>query len=346
MSVLVVLPLAVAGEAEKYPQRFAAMGMNFAGRPCPSEEGVIELSRDADAMIVEGSQRPITRKIVESLTRCRIIAGTQIGYDSIDTNAAAERGILVTNVPGYCVEEVSDHTMALILACSRRVVDLNRAVRKGGWGYGPDSAEIKEVIRPGVGRLRGRTLGLFGFGAIGRTLAPKAKGFGMRVVACDPFADASVAGGLDVELVDWDTLLRESDFISIHAAFSPQTNHVFNREAFRAMKPTACLLNTARGGFIDEEALYEALGLGELAMAALDVLTTEPPVKNPLLTLDNVICTGHVAFFSPESLEEQWRRPADEIGRVLRGEWPTAIVNPQAKEKFVERWGPMKDTSA
>ena len=344
MSVLVVLPLAVVGEAAKYPQRFAAMGMDFAGRPCPTEEDVIELSRDADAMIVEGSQRPITRNIVESLSRCRIIAGTQIGYDSIDTNAAAERGILVTNVPGYCVEEVSDHAMALMLACSRRVVDLNRAAREGGWGYGPNSAEIKDVIRPGVGRLRGRTLGLFGFGAIGRTLAPKAKGFGMRVVASDPFADASVAAGLGVELVDWDTLLRESDFISIHAAFSPQTNHVFNREAFRAMKPTACLINTARGGFIDEEALHEALVSGELAMAALDVLTTEPPVKNPLLTLDNVICTGHVAFFSPESLEEQWRRPAEEVGRVLRGEWPTAIVNPQAKERFVERWGPMRDT--
>ena len=345
MSYLVVLPMPVVQEAAKYPQRFADMGIDFAGRLCPTEEDVIELARDADAMIVEGSQRPITRKIIENLARCRIIAGTQIGYDSIDTAAAAERGILVTNVPGYCVEEVSDHTMALVLACSRRVVDLNRSVKQGVWGFGPNSSEIKESIRPGIGRLRGRTLGLFGFGAIGRTLVPKAKGFGLRIIACDPFVDAAAAAGLGVELVDWQTLLTQSDFLSIHAAVSPETLHVLNADAFRSMKPTACLINTARGGFIDEQALYGALTSGVLAMAAIDVLTTEPPAENPLLSLDNVICTGHNAYFSPESLEEQWRRPADEVCRVLRGEWPTAIVNPQAKERFVQRWGPMKDAS-
>jgi D-3-phosphoglycerate dehydrogenase len=346
VSYKVVLPLAVVNEAAKYPPRFAELGMDFSGRQCPTEEDVIELARNADAMIVEGSQRPITRTIIETLTRCRIIAGTQIGYDSIDTAAAAERGILVTNVPGYCVEEVTDHAMALILACSRRVVDLNRLVRRGGWGFGPNSAEMKEHVRPGIGRLRGKTLGLFGFGAIGRTIVPKAKGFGLHVIACDPFADSSVASALGVEMVAWDTLLRDSDFISIHAAISPQTLHVFNRQAFRAMKPTACLINTARGGFIDEEALCQALRDGPPAMAALDVLTVEPPANNPLSALENVICTGHNAYYSPESLEEQWRRPADEVCRVLRGEWPTAVVNPQAKHRFVQRWGPMKDASA
>ena len=346
MSYKVVLPMAVVNEAVKYPQRFAALGVEFVGGHCATEDDVIELARDADAMIVEGSQRPITRKIVEHLTRCRIIAGTQIGYDSIDTVAAAERGILVTNVPGYCVEEVTDHAMALILACSRRVVDLNRLVRRGGWGFGPDSAEMKEIVRPGIGRLRGKTLGLFGFGAIGRTMVPKAKGFGLRVIACDPYADSSVAAGLGVEMVDWDALLRESDFISIHAAISPQTVNIFDRQAFRAMKPTACLINTARGGFIDEQALCEALSAGAPAMAALDVLATEPPVRNPLLSLDNLICTGHNAYFSPESLEEQWRRPADEVCRVLRGEWPSAIVNPQARDLFVQRFGVMKNASA
>jgi len=345
MSYLVVLPMAVVHEAAKYPQRFADIGVEFAGRVCPTEEDVIELARDADAMIVEGSQRPIPRSVIESLSKCRIIAGTQIGFDSIDTAAAAERGILVTNVPGYCVEEVTDHTMALILACSRRVVELNRSVKVGGWGFGPNSSDIKEFIRPGIGRLRGRTLGLFGFGAISRALVPKAKGFGVRVIACDPFVDASAAAGLGVELVDWHTLLTQSDYLSIHAAFSPETRHVFNADAFRTMKPTACLINTARGGFIDEQALREALKSGDIAMAAIDVLTTEPPAENPLLSLDNVICTGHYAFFSPESFAEQWRRPADEVSRVLRGEWPTAIVNPQAKEKFVQRWGPMKDAS-
>jgi D-3-phosphoglycerate dehydrogenase len=345
MSYLVVLPMAVVHEAAKYPQRFADIGVEFAGRVCPTEADVIELARDADAMIVEGSQRPIPRSVIESLSKCRIIAGTQIGFDSIDTAAAAEHGILVTNVPGYCVEEVTDHTMALILACSRRVVELNRSVKAGGWGFGPNSSDIKEFIRPGIGRLRGRTLGLFGFGAISRALVPKAKGFGLRIIACDPFVDAAAAAGLGVELVDWHTLLTQSDYLSIHAAFSPETRHVFNEDAFRTMKPAACLINTARGGFIDEQALRDALKSGSVAMAAIDVLTTEPPAENPLLSLNNVICTGHYAFFSPESFAEQWRRPADEVSRVLRGEWPTAIVNPQAKEKFVQRWGPMKDAS-
>ena len=346
MNYRVVLPMAVVHEAAKYPQRFAELGVDFEGRLCPTEDDVIELARDADAMIVEGSQRPIPRRVVESLTRCRIIAGTQIGYDSIDTAAAAERGILVTNVPGYCIEEVTDHTMALILACSRRVVQLNGAVKRGGWGFGPNSAEIKESVRPGIVRLRGRTLGLFGFGAIGRALVPKAAGFGLRIIAYDPFVDRDLAAGLNVELVSWEMLLRESDFVSIHAAYTSETRHVFNAQAFAAMKPGACLINTARGGFIDEEALSEALRKGSPATAAIDVLTAEPPDGNPLVTLDNVICTGHYAFFSPESFEEQWRRPADEVTRVLRGVWPTAIVNPQAKETFTERWGPMKDASS
>ncbi len=346
MGFLVVLPMAVVHEATKYPQMFAEIGAEFAGRECPEERDVVELAREADAIIVEGSQRPITRRVIENLQRCRIISGTQIGYDSIDTVAATERGILVTNVPGYCIEEVTDHTMALVLACSRRIVALNRAVANAGWGFGPRSQEIKESIRPGIGRLRGRTLGLFGFGAIGRALVSKAKCFGLRIIACDPYVDRASASGRGVELVDWTTLLRESDFLSMHAAFSPETEHVFNLEAFKAMKPTACLINTARGGFIDEEALYKALTGGRVAMAALDVLTTEPPEDNPLLSLDNVICTGHYAFFSPESFEEQWRRPAEEVSRVLRGEWPVALVNPQAKVRFVQRWGEMRDSIA
>jgi len=345
MNYRVVLPMAVVHEAAKYPRRFAEMGVDFEGRQCPTEDDVIELARDADAIIVEGSQRPIPRQVVESLSRCRIIAGTQIGYDSIDTVAAAQRGILVTNVPGYCVEEVTDHTMALILACARRVVQLNDAVKRGGWGFGPNSAEIKEAVRPGIVRLRGRTLGLFGFGAIGRALVPKAAGFGLRIIAHDPFVDPGLAAGMGVELVSWERLLAESDFLSIHAAFTPETRHVFNRQAFAAMKPGACFINTARGGFIDEQALSEALRRGSPAMAAIDVLTAEPPEKNPLVALDNLICTGHYAFFSPESFEEQWRRPADEVTRVLRGEWPRAIVNPQAKERFVERFGPMREAS-
>ena len=347
MSYLVVMPLRVAGEAAKYPRRFEELGVDFVGRECSTDEEVIALARDADAVITSGSQRPMPRRVIEKLSRCRIIAVVQIGYDSIDTAAAAERGMLVTNVPGYCIEEVSDHAMALVLACTRRVVSANSAVRSGYWQFGPRSSMITEVIGPGIDRLRGRTLGLFGFGAIARAVVPKAKGFGMRIIACDPYVGSSVAADMGVELVDWATLLQESDFVSIHAALTAETRHVFNREAFGRTKPSSCLVNTARGGFVDEQALYEALTTGKLAMAALDVFDSEPPEPgNPLLSLDNVISTGHCAFSSPQALEVKWRWPVEEVERVLRNEWPIAIVNPQAKERFVSRWGQMVEAAA
>jgi len=347
MSYLVVMPLPVAGEAAKYPRMFEELGVGFVGRECSTDEELITLARDADAVITSGSQRPMPRRVIEELSRCRIIAVVQIGYDSIDTAAAAERGMLVTNVPGYCVEEVSDHAMALILACTRRVVGANSAVKSGYWQFGPRSSIITEVIRPGIDRLRGRTLGLFGFGAIARAVVPKAKGFGMRIIACDPYVDSCVGADMGVEMVDWVTLLQQSDFVSIHAALTAETRYAFNREAFGRMKASACLVNTARGGFVDEQALHQALTTGELAVAALDVFDTEPPEPgNPLLSLDNVISTGHCAYCSPQALEVKWRWPVDEVARVLRNEWPIAIVNPQAKERFVSRWGQMVEAAA
>ena len=344
MSYKVVLPLKLSGEALKYPRWFEELGIDFEARWCATEEEAVALGRDADAVIVEGSQRPMTRAIIENLDRCRILAGTQIGYDTFDLEAASERGILVTNVPGYCVEEVSDHAMALVLACARRVVQLHGAVGKGGWGFGPSSAEIQTVIRPHIDGLRGKTLGLFGFGAIGRSMVPKATGFSMRIIASDPYADPVVVAEEGVELVDMATLLAESDFISIHAALTDETRGLFDRNALSQMKPSACLINTARGGFVNESDLYDALSRGQISMAALDVLGTEPPAEaHRLMALDNFVCTGHLAFFSPGALATQWRRPVDEVLRVLNGEWPVALRNPEAKEKHVERFGPMRD---
>jgi D-3-phosphoglycerate dehydrogenase len=347
MAYSVVMPLEIAGEATKYPSLFEQMGVSFTGRRCSSDDEVIALAAHADAVITEGSQRPMPRKVIENLPCCRIIAGTQIGFDTFDIEAAAERGILVTNVPGYCLEEVSDHAMALVLACARQVVSLNEAAKRGEWGFGPNSAHIKGAIRSRVDALGGKTLGVFGFGAIGRSLVPRAKGFRMRVIACDPFVDSAVVAGAGAEKVDWPTLLRESDFLSIHAALSGETRHAFDDAAFAQMKASACLVNTARGGFVDEEALYRALTEGRLAMAALDVLELEPPQNiNRLLTLDNVISTAHSAFYSPRAVETQWLRPVREIARVFRGRWPVAVVNPAAKQRFVERFGPMKDPDA
>lgn len=344
MTHKVVLPLKLSGEALKYPGWFEELGIEFEARWCPTEEEAIELGRGADAVIVEGSQRPMTRAIIENLERCRILAGTQIGFDTFDLTAATERGILVTNVPGYCVEEVSDHAMALVLACARRVVQLYKAVEAGSWGFGASSAGILSDIRPSIDGLCGKTLGLFGFGAIGRSMVPKARGFGVRVIACDPYVDNAAVSSADVRLVDLETLLAESDFISIHAALTDETRGIFSREAFSRMKSTSCLINTARGGFINESDLYDALSGDQIGMAALDVLDVEPPAEvNRLMALDNFVCTGHLAFFSPQALATQWRRPVDEVLRVLNGEWPVALRNPEAKETHIQRFGPMRD---
>ncbi len=343
-SFKVVLPLALGGESEKYPGKFRELGAEFVSQRCESDDEFIALARDADAIITVGSIRPVPRKIMENLENCRLISNTQIGYDSIDIAAAAERGILVTNVPDYCVEEVSDHAMALILACSRRIVQLNQAAKKGQWGLSASGIKIQQGIWPKMTKLQGQTLGLLGLGKVSRALVPKAKGFKLRVIAYDPYVSPEVAQQMGVELVDRKRLLKESDFLSVHAALTPETRYIMNAEAFNQMKPTACLINTARGGFVDEAALYQALKKGKITMAALDVADPEPPdPKSPLLAMDNVISTAHSAFFSPASEAERWHRPVEEIARVMRGEWPRAIVNPQAKEKYIARWGAMKE---
>ncbi len=339
----VVLPLAMGGESKKYPRKFGEMGVAFAARPCASDDEFIAFAREAEAIITVGSIRPVLRKVIESLERCRLVSNTQIGYDSIDIEAATERGILVTNVPDYCTEEVSDHAMALLLACVRKIVPLHEAARRGQWGLSASGVEIQTGIWPRMSRLQGQTLGLLGLGKVSRALVPKARGFQLRVIAYDPYVSPEIARQMGVELVDWQQLLRESDFLSIHAALTPETRHILSTEAFQEMKPTACLINTARGGFIDEAALCQALKNGEIAMACLDVTDPEPPdPKSPLLALDNVIITAHSAFFSPTSEAERWHRPVEEVARVMRGEWPRALVNPQAREKYVARWGEMK----
>jgi D-3-phosphoglycerate dehydrogenase len=340
----VVLPLAIGGESEKYPWKFRELGAEFVAQPCTSDEEFIAFARDANAVITVGTIRPVPRQVIENLERCRLISNTQIGYDSIDTAAATERGILVTNVPDYCVEEVSDHAMALILACSRKIVQLNEAAKKGQWGLSAEGIEIQSQIWPKMSRLQGQTLGLLGFGKVSRALVPKAQGFQLRVIAHDPYVPTETAQQMGVEMVDWKRLLQESDFLSIHAALTPETRHIMNAEAFRQIKPIACLINTARGGFVDEASLYQALKAGEIAMAALDVADPEPPdPQSPLLALDNFISTAHSAFFSPDSEAERWHRPVEEVARVMRSEWPRSLVNPQARDKYMARWGAMKE---
>ena len=346
MSFRVVMPLDIKGEPDKYPRKFEELGAEFVKKHCRSEDEFIAFASDADAIITVASLLPVTRRVLESLEHCRLIANTQVGFDCVDIEAATEQGILVANVPDYCVEEVADHTMGLLLACARRVVQLNSLVKEGRWGLTPDDPLIQNTVWPKLTRLSSQTLGLLGLGRIGREVAARAKGFGMRVIAFDPYISGEVDAHLGVELTEWKKLLREADYVSIHAALSEATIHIINEEALAEMKPSACLINCARGGLVDEGALCHALEEGRIAMAALDVLNTDPPATgNPLLSMDNVIITGHSAFFSPEAEAERWRRPAEEIARVMRKEWPLVLVNPQARERYIIKRGPMKKAS-
>jgi D-3-phosphoglycerate dehydrogenase len=313
------------------------IGAQLVKKLCRSEDDLISIAHDADAIITGGE--PYSRKVIEKLTKCRIISNIGIGYDGIDVEAATEHGIFITNVPDYCLEEMAEHTLALILACGRKLLRFNRAVREGKWDSRAPR-EIREKIRPPMFRLKGQTLGLIGLGRIPRTLVPKAKALGLRVIAYDPYVSKDAAAELGVEMVGFEQLLRESDFVSLHAALTKDNQHMMGLEQFKKMKRTAYLINTARGGLIDEQALNTALSEGIIAGAGLDVLDPEPPSRdNPLFKCDNVIITAHSANYSEESQAELLRRPEEEVFRVLRGEWPCCPVNPQVKERFTARWG-------
>jgi D-3-phosphoglycerate dehydrogenase len=277
-----------------------------------SAEDIIAVARDADAIIV--CYAKITPEVIGALTKCKVIGRTGLGVDNIDLPAAAAKGIVVTYVPDYCLREVSDHAMALLLALARKVTLANKLAQEGRW----EMPSVQPMYR-----LEGRTLGLAGFGNIPRTLVPKAKAFGLRVITSDPYVAEEHLKALDVKNVSFDEMLAQSDFISVHAPLLPSTRGLFNKAAFAKMKKGAVIINTARGPLIDEAALIEALDSGHLAGAGLDVITTEPmPKDSPLIGRDNLILTPHTGFYSEESLVELQTKCATDVGHVLQGEKP------------------------
>ena len=283
---------------------------------CKTEEDVIAVASDADGII--NQYAPITRRVIESLKRCKVIARYGVGVDNIDVEAATEHKIIVANVPDYCVDEVSTHTIALILACARGITLLDRKIRDKKWDF--------TLAKP-LFRTQGKTLGLFGLGRIAKMVAQKASGFGFKIIAYDPYV-SKVDGG--IRLVEFSQLLSDSDFISIHSPLTVETRHSFGENELKAMKKTAYLINTARGPIIDEKALYQALKKGWIAGAALDVMEKEPPDwENLLPKLDNLIITPHISFYSEESYVELKTKTADAVHSVLKGELPRAMVNPQ-----------------
>jgi len=281
-----------------------------------SADDILAVARDADAIFVTYAKLP--GELLRQLKRCKVIGRFGLRVDNIDIKTAAELGIVVTYVPDYCLQEVSDHAMALILALARKVPFSNALVQAGRW-------EMPAVVA--MRRLEGQTLGLVGFGNIPRRVAPKAIAFGFKVIAYDPYAGGETAHRLSVELVSFDRLLEISDHVSVHAPLTQETRGLFNTAAFGKMKKGAYLINTARGPLVDEKALLTALESGRLGGAALDVVVTEPlPKESPLLNRSNVILTPHTAFYSIEALVELQTKCATDVARVLSGEAPAYPV--------------------
>jgi D-3-phosphoglycerate dehydrogenase len=272
-------------------------------------DDILAVAKDADAILVTYAK--LTRDILTQLTRCKAIGRFGLGVDNIDLVAAREKGIAVNYVPDYCIREVSDHAMALLLALIRKIPLSNKLVQGGRW-------EMPAVVP--IRRIEGTVLGLVGFGHIPRLVAPKAQAFGMKVIAFDPFAKPDVFKAARVESVDFDTLLNKSDYVSVHAPLTPQTRGMMNAAVFAKMKKGAYIVNTARGPLIDEPALLAALDSGQVGGAGLDVVAAEPLAKDsPLLGRDNVIISPHTAFYSIEALEELQTKCASDVARVLGG---------------------------
>ncbi len=261
-----------------------------------------------------------------------------MGYDNIDILAATEAGICVSCAPSASVEEVSDHTIALVLTCARKILRLNTAVRSGVWKslHGSEMEEIWQDITP----IRGQTLGLIGFGRVSRAIVPKALGLGFNILVYDPYIDSEVIKTAGANAVEFTQLLKESDFIAIQCSLTADNRYMLSEEQFKLMKPTAYLINTSRGALVDEQALYKALSKGIIAGAGLDVTETEPiNIHNPLLKLDNIIFTGHSAHYSDDVAVYVRQKPVNDISRIISGKWPEGWINPEVEDKYFSRWG-------
>ena len=300
----------------------AQVGCTLVPAICKSEEEIIAACRDAHAIL--NSSAKISRRVIQELKEALVICRYGIGVDTVDIPAATEQGIIVANVPDFCFDQVADTAMSLILSVPRKVTYLSTLIRQGVYN--------REVAEP-IHNFRGATLGLVAFGNIPRNLIRKAIPFGFRVLAYDPYLTPEAVREYPVTLVDFDTLLRESDIVSVHTPLTDETRHMFDEAAFRKMKPSAYFMNLGRGPVHDQTALYRALKEGWIAGAGLDVLEKEPPDPgDPILTLDNVVFTPHYASYTEEAYHELRVKTAENAAAVLRGEFPKYLYNPEVRE--------------
>ena len=322
------MKVALQGRAQgKQRELYEAAGMELVEGPCRSEDEMIQLLGDADGAQV-GIMPLTSRRVMESCTRLKVVSRFGVGVDSIDIDAATELGVLVCNVPGSNTTEVADHAMSLLLSLTRRLYDAIQSTRQGAWADNPGAMR---AYTPGMRRLAGHTVGILGFGNIGRAFAARARGFGVsRILAHDPYVNQLAGDLYGVQMVELDQLLAESDFISCHCSATEETRHLINADALRRMKSTALLVNTSRGPVIDGEALADALESGEIEAAALDVTEVEPvPSDNRLLKLPNCYITPHVAAMSSVFVAETAVMQAENVIRALTGEKPHGLANPE-----------------
>jgi len=298
-------------------------GFELIAAQCKSEDDVIAVAANADAVITQYAE--IGKRAIQSFTRLKVIARYGIGVDIVDVDAATAKNIVVTNVPNdWCMNEVADHAVALLLSLLRKLPTYDRATRAGDWHW--------QSGRP-IQRLQQGTLGLFSFGAIAKEIARRMRGFGVRIIACDPFVDESETASHGVSLVGFEELLAQSDYLMIQAPLTRETRGLFGEAELRRMKRGAILINTARGPIVKDADLYRVLKDGWLTGAGLDDLEEEPAKRagwkanNPRFRLENVIVTPHAAYYSEQSMQIVRRFASEEVVRVLRGEAPLSPVN-------------------
>jgi D-3-phosphoglycerate dehydrogenase len=301
------------------------------GRASTTEDELILVAQDADAMLVS-TREAITRRVLENIPRVKVISRYGVGLDNVDLEAAADAGIVVTHYPGYCTSEVADHALAMILALNRRIVEQDRALREGAWvEHGPAT---RRILRGPIQPLSEQTLGIIGFGRIGQAVAARAKPFEVTIIAADPYIDPEIIRGAGAEPVSLEELLARSDIATIHTPLTPETRGLIDATALARMKPSAVLVNTARGPIIDLSALARALQDEIIAGAALDVVDPEPLGANsPLYGMPNVILTPHSAYYSERSVDVVRRETLLEALQVLRGKRPRTVANPGVLSK-------------
>jgi D-3-phosphoglycerate dehydrogenase len=295
-----------------------AIGATLRPLNVKTEAEVAAACRDADALLVTYAK--IGKTALAGMPKLKIVVRTGVGYDSLDVSAATERKVMVANVPDYCISDLAEHTMAMLLTWWRRIAELDQQVRTEGWG---------RPLKP-VYRLEGKTLGILGMGRMGQAVAARAGGFGLKLVGYDPYTPPAAFAAVGVEPVGLESLLRASDIVTIHSLLSAETRGIICQQTLRQMKPTAVIVNTARGGLIVTDDLVRALQEGWIAGAALDVTDPEPlPMDHPIRTLPRVLVTPHAAWYSEEAEPELRRRAARTIVEALRGERPASLLNPE-----------------